>query len=464
MIQDRRLNSTATHFIHLFRLLAFASLTCWTAETTRSAPPAGHRGAASKLVASADGCNGAVLRQYRSQHFLLHTDLSDLQARAQLASLESIVQFATEYWSRPSPGIIECYVADKVSSWPDAALPHPLARISMVHIGGATVTVADSSERSKTQRALFFARAGEGIAEHESVHAYCLQAFGTTGPTWYKEGMAEVGCRCSLGTPEVCVPASCVEYFQATPRRTIREIVSQGKSTSDISRSLREMVADEAFEQQGRQIPLSSWTAEDTRNVRRARELYRWNWSLCHFLCYNPNYASRFHRLGQSYLENQRSSFEDAFADVASQAEFEYDFFLQHIGIGYRVDLASWDWNTRPCELRGHSKSRVRIVADRGYQATSVLLSAGEKYCYQCKGEWCVGPNQVSTDADGGSSGRGRLIGVIQRGVELSKPFALGNRGVFQASTDGHLYVRCEDDWTELADNTGRIILTLRRE
>ncbi len=405
-----------------------------------------------------------MLRQYRSQHFLLNTDLPDDQARVQLAKLESVVGFATDYWKRPSPGLIECYVADRVSSWPDAALPHPLARISMVHIGGATVTVANGADRKSTQRALFFARAGEGIAEHESVHAYCLQAFGATGPTWYKEGMAEVGCYCGQLTHAVGVPPSYVDYFRATPRRTIREIVSQGVSTADISQSLREIVAEESSQQLGRQIPLSSWTEEDTRKVQQARELYRWNWALCHFLCYNPNYASRFRRLGHSYVSDQQRSFEDEFAEVAWQAEFEYDFFLRHIGVGYRVDLTAWDWATRPSKLPRHRKLRVRVVADRGYQATALALAAGEQYRYRCEGSWRVGPNQQPTDAAGGNLGRGTLIGVVQNGAELSEPFVLGDSGVFTAPTDGHLYTRCEDDWTELADNTGSVILTLRRE
>ena len=37
-----------------------------------------------------------------------------------------------------------------------------------------------------------FAAARPGVAEHEVVHAYCGQTFGTTGPLWYREGMAQL--------------------------------------------------------------------------------------------------------------------------------------------------------------------------------------------------------------------------------------------------------------------------------
>lgn len=445
-------------------VLTIACLAAWSLDSAQAASPKRACGAAPKLVASASGCNGAVLRQYRSQHFLLNTDLSDDQARAQLASLESVVGFATDYWKRPSPGVIECYVADNVEAWPDAALPHPLARISMTHIGGATVTVPGGRSRKSRQRALFFARAGEGIAEHESVHAYCLQAFGSTGPTWYKEGMAELGCYCGQETNGVCVPPSDVEYFRNSPPRTIREIVGQGTSTADISRSLREIVSEELPEQLGRQVPLSSWTAEDNRKVEQAREWYRWNWSLCHFLCCNPNYAARFHRLGQSYVGDQAISFEDAFGDVLGQAEFEYAFFLQQLDVGYRVDLTSWDWATRSAKLPSHKKLRMKVLARGGYQATALSLTAGEEYRYHCKGKWSIDPHQNPTDADGAVRGGGRLIGVIQSESKLSEPIVLGTEGVFAAPTDGHLFVRCEDDWSALSDNTGSIVLTLRRE
>lgn len=445
-------------------ILTIASMTAWELDSAQAESPQSHRKAAPKLVASAAGCNGAVLRRYRSKHFLLNTDLADDQAREQLAKLESVVGFATEYWKRPSPGVIECYVADNVEDWPDAALPHPLARISMTHIGGATVTVPNGRGRGSRQRALFFARYGEGIAEHESVHAYCLQAFGSTGPTWYKEGMAELGCYCGQDTHGVRVPLSYIDYFRVSPSRTIREIVRQGTSTADISRSLREIVSGELPEQRGRQIPLSSWTAADNLKVQQAREWYRWNWSLCHFLCRNPNYAARFRLLGQSYVGEQQRSFEEAFGDVAGQAEFEYAFFLQRIDVGYRVDLTSWDWATRPTKLPRHKKLRMRVMAKHGYQATALSLSAGEEYRYHCKGKWSIGSDRNPTDAGGSERGGGRLVGAIQNESELSEPFVLGSDGVFASPTDGHLFVRCEDDWAGLADNSGSITLTLRRE
>ena len=464
MIKRRTSVEAPTLKSYFLFLTAISSIVLCGGGVARSAPHAGAQKQTGRMLVSVGGRDSELQRRFRSQHFLLHTDLPEGQALAQLARLESVVKFATEYWRKPSPGIIECYVVDNVSAWPDVALPHRLARVSMIHIGGATVTVPGNSQRSQPQRALFFARAGEGIAEHESVHAYCLQAFGATGPTWYKEGMAEVGCQFGNSSRGVRSPQSYVDYFHDVPRRTIRDIVNQGESTSGISRSLRGIADEQNSEGNEQQVPLASWTVEDSKKVHRARDLYRWNWSLCHFLCHNPNYASRFRRLGQSYLANHNDNFADAFADVNEQAEFEFKFFMQRIGAGYRVDLCSWDWTRHPRELHDRKRARVRLAADRGFQATSVMVSAGIKYDYCCRGKWRVDPDRPATDAAGTNSGRGRLIGVVQTGVELSKPFELGIGGVFTAPANGHLYLRCQDDWTKLADNSGRVLFTMRLE
>ena len=45
----------------------------------------------------------------------------------------------------------------------------------------------------------------------------------------------------------------------------------------------------------------------------------------------------------------------------------------------------------------------------------------------------------------------------------MSEPFDLGKRGSFTASKDGHLFVRCKDDWTDLSNNNGQLTVFFRR-
>jgi len=42
-------------------------------------------------------------------------------------------------------------------------------------------------------RATVYSCDDHNIVQHEAVHAFCMMALGSTGPTWYSEGMAEMG-------------------------------------------------------------------------------------------------------------------------------------------------------------------------------------------------------------------------------------------------------------------------------
>ena len=54
---------------------------------------------------------------------------------------------------------------------------------------------------------------------------------------------------------------------------------------------------------------------------------------------------------------------------------------------------------------------------------------------------------------------------LIERddGFTLSAAIPLGADNMFTAPADGRLYLRCNDAWTELADNSGEIEVVLRR-
>jgi hypothetical protein len=44
----------------------------------------------------------------------------------------------------------------------------------------------------------------------------------------------------------------------------------------------------------------------------------------------------------------------------------------------------------------------------------------------------------------------------------LGKPFGLGEYGRFTAPQSGQLYLRCQDEWNQLADNRGSISVDFR--
>ncbi len=429
--------------------------------------------AAADAVGAADSPSGAScgpIAEYRSKHFLIHTDLPPDAASALQSRLEATLSVVAKYWGRPSRGQIECYVAKDLQAWPDDALPHPLARVLIGGVGGGTVVRTQRNGKRTVAKAEVYSSARPGIAEHEAVHAYCNQTFGATGPDWYKEGMADMAYYHRHGEHDLRLPAEVLASLKRVKPRTLNEIVNRGRFTGKLHDSVDTMLAkheslvkmpdaDKAI----KHVPLEAWRPEHDEDVKTARESYLWSWALCHLLCENPNYADRFRALGLGYLTGQKATFEEAFGPVAREIGFEYEFFLAHLDNGYRVDLCSWEWNKQFLSAAQRPLTAVNIHSKRGYQASGLEVVAGQRYAYVATGSWALGEEKAVT-ADGDAAGRGRLVGVLLDQYKLSEPFELGCRGVFTAPAAGKLYLRCRDAWNSLADNHGAIAVRIALE
>src|SRR5690606_30887307 len=169
--------------------------------------------------------------------------------------------------------------------------------------GGVTASTVLTRGNSFLAKATVYAGARRGTPQHEAVHAYCSQSFGTTGPVWYSEGMAEMGCYWRENDPAVNCDEVIVRYIRGSEPKSLNEIVNGNETTGD------------------------SW------------QNYAWRWALCHLLANNKNYADRFRPLGLGLLTKQDVSFEQTYGAMAQEIAFEYRFFLQHLERGYRVDL-----------------------------------------------------------------------------------------------------------------------------
>jgi hypothetical protein len=131
-------------------------------------------------------------------------------------------------------------------------------------------------------------------------------AFGSTGPTWLAEGLAELGNYWRENDGSVELPKPVVGYLQqAMPKRHLLEIATPGRAAA------------------------GSW------------QDYAWRWALCHLLANNPNYSDRFVPLAIGLMEARPdTSFELVYGPVARQLAFEYDQFLATLGNGARTELA----------------------------------------------------------------------------------------------------------------------------
>ena len=377
------------------------------------------------LAASISGEPDGKAELYASAHYRLHTDIPAREAKDLLKDLETIYGQMAAYFGRgvikPIPGFV---VAD-VRNFPD--LPDD-ARERVANNEGLTKgKFVGLRSRSrfipKDGNAAFYACADKQIALHESVHAFCYLAFGTGGPIWYAEGMAELGHYWRGASDVVNADPRVIAYLQAQRPRSLMAIT------------------DEADDDPG------TWRD------------YAWRWSVCHFMAHHPTYTKRFHRLGMEYLNVRSDTFASAFGPHAKEIVFEWLFFLEHMEPGYRVDLCAWEW--KKATPRGTKKAR--ILANRGWQASQLLAEEGVRYALRSSGKWSL-EKRGKKIGPAGANGKGALLGILMtEDRKLSEPFTLGADKEWTAAGAGHLYLRCDDAWGSLADNAGMVKVTIRK-
>ncbi len=357
-------------------------------------------------------------RTVRSRNFILNTDISDRQAQVLLAKLENMYELISKYYGRNcSPQKIVCYVVKDMKKWANAGFPK---RGVMKILEGAGVTISLTNGRNA--ESVVYSCDNQGVVQHEAVHAFCYQTFGDAGPTWYAEGMAEMGQYWKPGELEVSIDPVVIKYLTKAKPKPLRDIVKAGQITGD------------------------SW------------EAYSWRWALCHMLANNSNYSRNFKKLGVMMMRSQKgATFDAAYGKVEKEMQFEYAMFCKNFGNGYRADLCTWDWSKKPKILAGGDFAKYTVKAAGGWQATSLKVKAGNSYDVLTKGTWKIEKKGKELTGDGYQGGSGKLLGVIYKDYKLSQPFELGARTSFTAPQDGQLFLRCNDDWLELSDNEGEL-------
>lgn len=362
-------------------------------------------------------------RDVRSRNFVLHTDISDRQAQMLLFKLETMIDLVSRYFQRPPGGVIECYVVRELELWP-AEVIQGIGRAKIA--AGEGVTIYQTLGRET--HSVVYSCDRHGIVQHEAMHAYCAETFGSTGPTWYAEGVAELGQYWKDGELAVLIDPVVVDYLnKSEPKKTLLEIVEAGQVTGD------------------------SWQA------------YAWRWALCYLLSTNPNYNGSFKQLGVNMMSGKPDSFESTYGPVAPRISFEYDQFLRHVSNGYRADLCAWQWDRRTVPLRAGRKIKSEVLAAYGWQATGIAVEANGRYRVRAEGTWKLFPEDQERSADGDATGAGRLVGVVFFDFQLSEPFELGSDQEFVVPAGGELFVRCLDEWNSIADNSGSLAATFEK-
>lgn len=363
-------------------------------------------------------------RLIRSRHFAFMSDVSDRQAQIILDKLETMTELLTQYFQRAPQGPVEGFVVRDLSHWPEGVLVEPYG-IAKIREGAG---ICFSRSLGSQRRATLYSCADHGVIQHECTHGLCHLMFGSTGPTWLAEGVAEMGQYWKKDQREVDVGPTVMTYLQKTPtKKRLLEIAIPGRQDAGTWRD------------------------------------YAWRWALCHLLANNPNYAPRFKPLAVALMQQQEGvSFASVYGPVAKEISFEYDLFLQSLDNGYRADLCAWQWQVKAKPIPPGRHASTTVKADYGWQASGMLLSKDKSYEVRSVGEWAVNSQAGPVTADGDAQQRGRLEAVIFHDFQLTPVIPLGTSTRFTAPADGQLILRCRDDWNQLSDNEGELRVHVR--
>ena len=402
------------------------------------------------------------IHELKTAKFVVYTDLDKAAAQTHLRGMKTALANATKYWGRNLKGEIRCYLIDDLSNWRNYKLPIEQAKLIVRRIGGATIVDPEATAKHRSPQAFIYASTAPGVVEHEVIHAYCFQTFGTAGPDWYREGMAEL--LAMNATPRkgaVCRERN-LDALGDDKDPSLRRILTR----TDVTNSIADLIGQKALQKDGVEFditPLEDWSTSTSPAMLNAHVAYAESWALCYLLYHNPNYQRRFRMVGKHLLTNPRARFEDAFGPMMENIDFELKQLAQHMGDGYRADLSRWEWNQSFSEINIGRKISLKLKAMAGYQATGIKVKPHEKYEIQATGEWIVHRDEPGTTANGNLDGNGKIEAVLLKDFSLHSSQVIGEAATYHSTKDGHLYLRCHDNWRQLADNRGVIKVHIKR-
>lgn len=295
---------------------------------------------------------------------------------------------------------------------------------------------------------------------HEATHCFMTFMPDVDAPVWYIEGMAE-----HFATHRIKADGS-IE-FRIMPG-SANEVPGWGR----ISGVRAEFLA-------GKARSISNILGLPATEFLKP-EPYAWSWALSQFLDEHPRYHQRFQQLSRHL---QRGAFPREFAaafnDDARDLATEWTLFVTHLQYGHNTARAAIDFQPGSLLTADRPEHRIVIAAERGWQSSGVRVEAGRTYEVSASGRvtlsdkpkhWVSEPQGISIRYFDGWP-LGRLLGCVRMETEgrdgeaeaMLKTIDLGGGDSFVAPHTGTLYLRVNDAWNSLSENSGRFTVTLRR-
>lgn len=305
---------------------------------------------------------------------------------------------------------------------------------------------------------------------HEATHCFtmCQETDGQLRPHWFIEGIAEY-----FGTHEVGENAAAKSPIMRFGMVPSSEDQSLGFGRIEMIRAEceegRGLSADEV-----RSLGLDDFSESRTTP-------YAWSWAFCTFLATHPLTAKEFRMVCRQADVARFQRFFDSMWKKHNAA-IAADWELYRESLCYGFDLPRGATIRKPASMLASGESRVASVqAAGGWQSTGVGVTAGQSIQLTAQGRvtlaqttkpWISEANGISIRyADS------RPIGRLQAAIERTSPAEqgayrhwvfqdIGSQSEWMIPDSGVLYLRVNDRWNELSDNSGeyQVTVTSRKE
>ncbi|MBC8874121.1 MAG: hypothetical protein H8E44_32175 [Planctomycetes bacterium] len=290
---------------------------------------------------------------------------------------------------------------------------------------------------------------------HEGTHAFMDLIVGGLGPPWYAEGMAEL-----LGT-----------HQWQDGELTLAYMPRQKTETPGWGRI--KIVKDELAAGNG-MMPANILEYGPQAHLRN--EPYGWCWALAAFFDSDPRTQKAFRELRKKIRTEDitqwfRQQVQDDWADLSE----DWQVFVMNIDYGY--DIARSVIVRKTAQAVPASGATATISADRGWQSTGILLTAGTTYRIDATGQYQVAEtSEIWWCEPGGVTihyFQGRPLGLLLGAVRdhsqplegmspLVKPRPIGLGTTLEPEVSGTLYLKINESPAELGDNQGQITVRVQ--
>ncbi len=296
---------------------------------------------------------------------------------------------------------------------------------------------------------------------HEYTHCYSMIMENIGAPVWYLEGIAE-----SMATHVIDKDGEI--QFNVMPHN--KEDFGGLGRISLIEEGVRAAPPKSILE------VMQFGPADFVSN----NSAYAWSWALCQFFDKHPHYAKPFRELprymqGTQFSHKIQQLIDDEFYEINDA----WLIFARNLRPGYDFERASVTF-APGLPIDADAPAVATIAGDRGWQSSGMQVEEGSTYEMRAEGIFTLAeqPKPWKSTADGISfryfKGQplGRLLMMIRPESGATNPdqrsmlqeYPLGANATWMAPVSGTVYFRLNDAWDELADNQGRVTVTVSRK